>query len=101
MSPPAARLTVRVQPGAAADALEGRRADGALKVRVRAPALEGRANEAVEALLAKRLGMRRSQVRVSRGVTARTKVVEFAGLDPAELERRLAAALLAAETERR
>jgi len=94
-----ARLTVRVQPGARAAGLVGRRADGALALRVTAPALEGRANRAVEELLAERLGLRRSQVKVARGETSRTKQVEFEGVTQDTLDRRVALALgAAAET---
>ena len=96
MIPAPARLRVRVQPGAREDALVGRMADGTLKLRVRARALEGRANEAVEKLLAERLAVKRSQVRVARGGAARLKSVEIAGLGPAELEARIETALAAA-----
>ncbi len=93
---PLARLTVRVQPGARDEGLAGMLADGTLKVKVKAPALEGRANQAVEALLAVRLRVRRSQVRVTRGATGRLKVIEVTGLGPADLKARLDAALGAA-----
>jgi uncharacterized protein YggU (UPF0235/DUF167 family) len=97
----AARLTVRVQPGARAAGLAGTLADGTLKVRVTAPALEGRANQAVEVLLAERLGVKRSQVRVTRGAGSRLKVVEVTGLDPEGLRLRLEAALQAASPDGR
>jgi uncharacterized protein (TIGR00251 family) len=97
----AARLTVRVQPGAPVAGLAGTLADGTLKVRVTAPALEGRANQAVEELLAERLGVRRSQVRITRGAASRRKVVEVTGLDPEELKLRLEAALGAAGSDGR
>ena len=95
------RLTVRVQPGAKQAGLVGFLADGALKLKVTAPALEGRANQAVETLLAERLGLRRSQVRVARGATARVKQVEFEGISQDTLERRLAVALGAIDSEPR
>ena len=88
-----ARLAVRVQPGARQAALIGRREDGVLALKVTAPALEGRANRAVEELLAERLGLRRSQVKVARGATSRLKQVEFEGISQDALERRVAAAL--------
>jgi uncharacterized protein YggU (UPF0235/DUF167 family) len=87
------RLTVRVQPGAKQAGLVGFLADGALKLKVAAPALEGRANLAVEALLAGALGLRKSQVHVARGAGSRTKQVEFEGITRETLDRRLAAAL--------
>jgi len=87
------RLAIRVQPGAKRAGLVGFLADGTLKLRVMAPALEGRANQAVEALLAELLGLSKSQVRVARGASSRTKQVEIEGITRETLDRRLAAAL--------
>jgi len=49
----------------------------------------GRANDAVVALLARRLGVPRSSLSLVSGHTGRDKVVELQGLDEAEAERRL------------
>lgn len=95
-----ARLSVRVQPGARVAGLVGREPDGVLKVKVREPAREGRANEAVETLLAERIGVPRRAVRVIRGAASRSKVVEVEGLEPRVLEARLAAALAEVEEKR-
>jgi len=69
-------FSVRVTPRASANAVGGER-DGALLVRVTAPPVEGRANDAVIAVLAAALGVRRSAVRVERGGAARTKLVSI------------------------
>jgi uncharacterized protein (TIGR00251 family) len=87
------RLSVRVQPGARREALVGWLADGTLKLAVAAPPEGGRANRAVEALLAAALGLRARQVTVRRGATSRAKTVEIEGLAPEEVQRRLAARL--------
>lgn len=87
------RLAVRVHPGARGAGLEGRLADGTLKVAVAEPPEGGRANRAVSAMLAELLGVARGQVTVVRGASARRKVVEVQGLDEAEAARRIAAAL--------
>lgn len=71
-----ARLVLRVSPGAARTALAGRLADGRLKVRIAAPAEDGRANEALLSLLAETLGVRASAVRLVSGHGSRDKVVE-------------------------
>ncbi len=73
-------ITVRVQPRARRDELVAVR-DGVLVVRVRAPALEGRANDALCRLLAERVGIRSSGVAVIRGERAREKVVRIDGVD--------------------
>jgi uncharacterized protein (TIGR00251 family) len=68
------RFTIRVTPRASASAVAGER-DGALLIRVTAPPVEGKANEAVIALLAEALGVPRSSVGIERGAAARTKRV--------------------------
>ncbi|HUG07151.1 MAG TPA: DUF167 domain-containing protein [Candidatus Limnocylindria bacterium] len=67
-------FTIRVTPRASSTAVAGER-NGALLVRVTAPPLEGRANDAVVELLAETLGVPRSAIRVERGAAARTKRV--------------------------
>lgn len=84
-----ATLKVRVAPGAAREAILGPYGD-ALKVAVREPPEKGRANEAVERLLAAAVGARASDVKVVRGHAARDKVVLFRGLAEAQLRARLA-----------
>lgn len=82
-----ARLTVRLTPRAARDAVVGVR-DGVLLVRVSAPPVDGAANEALVRLLAKRLDVPRSGVSILSGHSARTKVVEVAGLREEDALRR-------------
>ena len=67
-------FTIRVMPRASADAVAGER-DGMLLVRVTAPPVEGKANDAVVALLVKALGTPRGAIQVVRGASARTKRV--------------------------
>jgi uncharacterized protein len=82
------RIEVRVQPRARRDEIAGQRA-GALVVRVTAPPVEGKANEAVRKLLAKQLGIAPGKVAIVRGEGARDKLIEVEGLEPAELRRAL------------
>lgn len=94
------RLRVRVHPGARRPGLAGRLADGSVKLGVAEPPEGGRANRAVEAMLAAALGLERRRVRVVAGAAARLKQVEIEGLDGAEVERRLEVALAGAGGER-
>lgn len=87
------RLQVRVHPGARRPGLVGRLADGSLKVAVAEAPEGGRANRAVETLVAGALSLRRAQVRVVVGAAARLKQIEIEGLDAAEVERRIVEAL--------
>jgi uncharacterized protein (TIGR00251 family) len=68
-------LQVRVQPAAGRSAVVGTVGD-ALKVRVAAPANEGKANAELVRFLADLLGVRLSRVRIVQGDTFRTKLVE-------------------------
>lgn len=70
------QLLVAVQPGARRTGADGLH-DGALKLRLVAPPVEGKANEALVAWLADQLGLPKRAVRVARGTTSRRKVVEI------------------------
>ncbi|MBL9214810.1 MAG: DUF167 domain-containing protein [Opitutaceae bacterium] len=81
-------LEIKVIPGAPRDEVVGW-LGGTLKLRIRAPALAGRANDAVLAFLAARLGRPRRDLTLIRGEKARQKVVRIAGLTPDEIRSRL------------
>lgn len=72
-------FSVRVQPRASKDEIAGEMG-GALKVRLRAPAVEDRANEALVEFLAQLLKRPRSAVRILSGERSRTKRVEMSGV---------------------
>jgi len=72
-------LTVRVQPRASRDEIAGAMG-GVLKVRLRAPALEDRANEALCEYLAELLKTPRAAVRILSGHHSRSKRVEVRGV---------------------
>ncbi len=74
----AVSFAVRVQPRASRDEIAGLHG-GALKVRLTAPPVEDRANEALRRLLASRLKVPISAVRIAAGERSRTKRVEVRG----------------------
>jgi uncharacterized protein (TIGR00251 family) len=84
-------LRLRVSPGAARAAVVGRHGE-AWKLRVAAAPERGKANDAVLALLAETLSVPRSSVTLVSGGSSRDKIVELAGIEPDEIERRLAMA---------
>ncbi len=86
------RLHLRVAPGAGRAGVVGRHGD-AWKVRVTAAPEGGKANAAVERLLAGALGLSRRDVEIVSGHTGRDKVVAVTGIDLNETERRLAGAV--------
>jgi uncharacterized protein (TIGR00251 family) len=89
-----ARVEVTVSPGAASSELVGRHGAG-WKARIAAPPERGKANRALEEMLADVLGVRRDRVSVVAGRTARRKVVEVEGLEAPEIVRRLEVAIRA------
>lgn len=84
----AAEIRVRLQPRARSTEIVGER-EGALVVRVTAPPLDGRANEALRKLIAKRLRIGVGRVSVVRGASSRDKLVAVDGMQPAQLRRAL------------
>lgn len=84
-------LAVRLTPRGGRDAVDGWAldADGRpyLKVRVASPPVDGAANAALLALLAKTLRIPRSAVRLAAGDTARLKRLELDGVDAEDLAR--------------
>ena len=93
--PPIVRLAVRLTPRGGREAIDGWAVDGEgrpyLKVRVAAPPVEGEANAALLAFLAKTLGLARSSVTLASGAGARLKLIDIAGCDPLSLARILGA----------
>ena len=85
------RFQVRVTPKSRADEVRASRADGSIRIRVTAAPADGKANEAVLALLGKQLGLPRRAIRLVGGAASRLKWIEADGLEEAELWRRLEA----------
>ena len=79
------RVHVHVQPRASRSEVVGTHG-AALKVHLLAPPVDGAANNALVELLADRLGVRRRDVRIVRGATSRTKVVEIDGTTVAAVQ---------------
>lgn len=92
VSEDAAGLTIAVQvvPRASRNEVAGVQGD-LLKVRITAPPVEGAANEALLAFLAKALGLRRRDLELVSGEHARRKLVRIRGLDAATVQARLQA----------
>lgn len=80
-------IAVRVTPRASRDEIGGVAGDR-IAVRLRAPPVEGEANDALVRFLAKAIGIRKSQITLIAGSTGRLKRLRLAG-DPAWLESRL------------
>ncbi len=84
----AASFAVRLQPKAKKTAVLGE-LEGALKLAVTAPPIEGRANEACIRFLAELLNVARSSVTIAAGASSRNKVIRVAGLSAEQVRSRL------------
>ena len=80
------RFRVRLQPRASRNEIVGL-IDGALRVRLHVPPVDGAANEALVAFLADRLSVPRRGVRIVTGTTSRMKTIEVDGVTAADVER--------------
>ncbi|HYY79425.1 MAG TPA: DUF167 domain-containing protein [Actinomycetes bacterium] len=76
---------MRTVPGARVTEVAGRQGS-ALRVRVAAPAVQGKANAALLAFLAGRLGLRPRDLRLAAGERGRDKLVVVAGRTPEQVE---------------
>jgi uncharacterized protein (TIGR00251 family) len=80
-------LAVHVQPGAKRTEIVGEHGD-ALKIRLAAPPVDGKANDALLAFLAETLGLARRDVSLRAGQSSRRKLIEI-GLPPGQVLPRL------------
>jgi len=80
-----AAFTVHVVTRAKKNEIVGQMGD-AIKVRLTAPPVEGKANEALLDFLAERLGVAKSQLEIVAGITSHNKMISVIGLSPAEVE---------------
>ena len=80
------KIKLKIVPGSSRDSI-GSWMNDALKVKVQAPPEHGKANAAVEKLMARKLGLAGTQVKIVAGFTASAKVMEIEGIEPKELNR--------------
>ena len=75
-------LRLHIQPGAKKTEVAGLHGE-ALKIRLAAPPVDGKANACLVAFLADRLGVARASIRLVSGDTSRAKRVRISGVGPA------------------
>lgn len=80
MSESKAKISLRVYPGAARSEIVGFN-QGALRVRVAAPPVKGKANQELFAFLSRVLGVCKGALTIIKGNTSRSKVITVDGLN--------------------
>ncbi len=83
-------LRVHIVPNAKVDSIVGEYGD-AIKIKLRAPAVEGKANAALVRFLAEQLEVPRHAIALQRGQRSRDKLVRINGLTEEKVRRRLCA----------
>ena len=86
-----AALTIRVTPRARRTEVGGVLDDGTVRIRVAAPPVDGKANRALIAFLAKLLGVRKNKVEIVAGEKGLDKIISITGMPAEEAEERLKA----------
>jgi uncharacterized protein (TIGR00251 family) len=81
-------LRLHIQPGAKKTEVVGMHGE-ALKIRLAAPPVDGKANACLLAFLADRLGVAKASISLVSGDTSRAKRVHVSGLTAAEAQARL------------
>jgi uncharacterized protein (TIGR00251 family) len=81
-------IQVHIIPNAKIDKVFGEYG-GAIKIKLRAPAVEGKANAALRCLLADRLNIQQRAIILERGQRSRDKVIRIEGLSEHDARRRL------------
>ncbi|MCF8720058.1 DUF167 domain-containing protein [Nitrospina gracilis] len=81
-------FSVTIQPRASRNEIAGVH-DGALKIKLTSPPVEGAANKACLKLLGKTLGVAPSKLSIVSGTTSRNKVIQVDGMDEARFREKL------------
>lgn len=81
-----AALAIRVTPRARRDEIVEILPDQTIKVRLTAPPVEGKANEALIEFLAKVLGVAKSRIEIVAGASGRDKLVSIIDMDSADAQ---------------
>lgn len=84
---------MRVQPRARRNEIVELLGDGALKIRLTAPPVGGKANQALIKFLAKLLGVAKSKIEIRSGAASRNKLILVKGLTAQEIREKIKAAL--------
>jgi len=84
------RLTIRVLPNAPKNEVIGKDEQGWWKIKLSAPAVEGKANLVLLRFLSAVSGVPVSKISIDRGERARIKVIQIDGIDLVDMERLMA-----------
>ena len=73
------KIKIRVLPRSSKNEVIGEMADGTLKVKLTAPPVDGKANDALIKLLADHFDIAKSKIKIAAGATSKNKTIEIEG----------------------
>ncbi len=88
-----AAITVKITPRAPKNKIVGVMENGTIKIRLNAPPVDGKANQALIQFLAEILKFQDSKIQILAGQTNRTKLISFIGISSQELNDRILAVI--------
>jgi uncharacterized protein (TIGR00251 family) len=74
-------IEVKVEPRSSRKQISGLMDDTVVKVKLTAPPVDGSANEQLIELISEATGVRKSQIRIVRGLSSKRKLIEITGVD--------------------
>lgn len=86
-----AAITVRITPRSGRDEITGVLEDGTIKIRLKAPPVEGQANSALINFLSDVLGIAPTKIEIVAGHTSKVKLITILELDSATVQERIMA----------
>lgn len=82
-------IAVRVTPRASKNEISGVMQDGTIKIKLTAPPVEGKANQALVEFLSELLGVAQSKIEIVSGSTGRKKLIAIEGLDAEAAQKKI------------
>ncbi|NJM63485.1 MAG: DUF167 domain-containing protein [Oscillatoriales cyanobacterium RU_3_3] len=76
-------LTVKVKPNSKQQSIQ-KQPDGSLIVHLKSPPIDGKANQELIVLLAKKFNLSKSSIAIKSGFSSRNKLVEIPNLPPTQ-----------------
>jgi uncharacterized protein (TIGR00251 family) len=83
------QIRVKVIPRANKDQISGFMQDGTLKIRIAAPPVDGKANQALVKFLSGSLDLDRDQISITSGTSSRNKILEIRGISMSEFRAKI------------
>lgn len=89
MQNPGSLLTIKITPRSPRNEIQQILENGTIKIRLTAPPVDGKANQALIEFLSEKLGVPRNNIKIISGQTSHTKIITIGGIEKDELIARI------------